>query len=102
MFLHNQEDCLYIYSGYSKEKVLSNNSSSSSKKEGKIHDDMWCINLKNVLNNNSNSSSNVGIDLTKIVWQRISRKGLLLLCFIIIFLYLLNCFTNYFCTFIFL
>ena len=37
------EDILYIYGGYSKEKE------SGQKKEGRIHEDMWAINLRAML-----------------------------------------------------
>ena len=50
MFLHNSEDILYIYGGFSKEKVTS-----SSKKEGKVHEDMWMMNLKPMLSSATNN-----------------------------------------------
>ena len=43
LYLCIPEDVLYIYGGYSKEKE------SGQKKEGRIHEDMWAINLRTML-----------------------------------------------------
>ena len=68
MCLHSADDTIFIYGGYSKEKVA------TSKKEGRIHEDMWLLNLKPALNASS-SRGLVSLDLSKISWQKISRKG---------------------------
>ena len=51
MIIHGPDDSLYIYGGYSKEKMagLANAGTSSQKNEGKVHEDMWFINLKQVI-----------------------------------------------------
>eukprot|EP01038_Epipyxis_sp_PR26KG_P009482 gene9482-12773_t len=77
MFLHQQEDCLYIYGGFSKDKVsVLSDGNATSKNELKIHEDMWMLNLKPILGSSSTSSSSKGLlDVSKAVWQKISRKG---------------------------
>ncbi len=63
--LHASEDILYIFGGYSKEK------SDGNRQEGKIHEDMWMLNLKPCLPTGKSSN----LELGKAVWQKISRKG---------------------------
>lgn len=58
MALHAASDSVYVYGGYSKVKAA------GQKAEGKVHDDMWVLNLKPVLSNG------------KPVWQKVSRKGI--------------------------
>jgi hypothetical protein len=65
MSLHSAEDIIYIYGGYSKEK------SDGARQEGKIHEDMWMLNLKPCLP----SGKSTNLELTKAIWQKISRKG---------------------------
>lgn len=65
MALHASEDVVYIYGGYSKEK------SEGSRQEGKIHEDMWLLNLKPCLPSGKSTS----LELSKATWQKISRKG---------------------------
>jgi hypothetical protein len=65
MTLHTAEDCIYIFGGYSKEK------GESSRQQGKIHEDMWMLNLKPALP----SGKSANLDLTKVSWQKISRRG---------------------------
>ena len=79
MCLHAVEDAIFIYGGYSKEKTI------NSFKEGRVHEDVWILALKPALNNNSNNnnsksnhtnnSSFIGLDVNKISWQKIARKG---------------------------
>jgi N-acetylneuraminic acid mutarotase len=74
MCAHAQDDVIYIYGGYSKEKVT------GSKKEGKVHEDMWCLNLKPMLAAagavTAGRAGGVGsIDTSKATWQKITRKG---------------------------
>lgn len=86
MFVHSTEDTLYVYGGYSKEKAA------GSKKEGKVHEDMWMMKMKPMLTSSGGggaSSSTVGgaapsasakslahlVDVSKGAWERISRKG---------------------------
>jgi N-acetylneuraminic acid mutarotase len=65
MSLHVAEDLVYIFGGYSKEK------SEGSRQEGKIHEDMWMLSLKPCLPTTKTGT----LDLTKVTWQKISRKG---------------------------
>ena len=62
MCLHPTDDLLYIYGGYSKEKQIAANPTSSvgNKKEAKIHDDMWCVNLKQMLASENQGSVSKG------------------------------------------
>ena len=43
LFVNNNDDSLYVYGGFSKEKV------SGQKQEGRVHDDMWVLPLKPLL-----------------------------------------------------
>ena len=43
MCMHALEDAVYIYGGYSKEKVT------GTYKEGKVHEDVWLLQLKPTL-----------------------------------------------------
>eukprot|EP01041_Mallomonas_annulata_P003369 gene3368-6669_t len=61
------DDLVYVYGGYSKEKV------SGLKKEGKVHDDMWTLSLKGVLI--GAIGSKLKLDPQKAVWTKISKKG---------------------------
>lgn len=56
MALHAASDSVYVYGGYSKMKIA------GQKAEGKVHDDMWVLNLKPVLSNN------------KPVWQKVKLQ----------------------------
>jgi len=71
MSINQIDDIIYIYGGYSKEKVA------GQKKEGKVHEDMWCLNLKPLLGTagSSTSGGRVSIDTSKAVWQKITKKG---------------------------
>lgn len=62
--MHNSEDTLYIFGGYSKQKE-------GSKQEGKIHEDMWMLPLKPSMTAGKSST----LDLSKLCWQKITRKG---------------------------
>ena len=59
---------MYIYGGYSKEKVT------GSGKEGKVHQDMWALQLRPALGGGGSGGS-AALDLSKVVWQKVSRKG---------------------------
>lgn len=71
MCVHAADDTVYIFGGYSKEKVP------GQKKEGKIHEDMWMLNLRPVVGTAGGSA--VGgrsvIDPQKAAWQRVTKKG---------------------------
>jgi hypothetical protein len=47
MSVYAAEDMLFVYGGYSREK----DSTSTSKNEGRIHEDLWQLNLKQLLVN---------------------------------------------------
>lgn len=69
MTVHPSDDAIFVFGGYSKEKVTAAASAGGKKKsEGKIHTDMWMLSLKGVL-----SSSR--LDVGKISWQKLSNKG---------------------------
>lgn len=71
MCVHATEDVLFIYGGYSKLK------DAVAKREGRIHDDLWQLNLKSLLT--QVGSAAVGgkqtVDATRANWQKISKKG---------------------------
>ena len=46
LVLHTTEDCMYMYGGFSKEKLAVQD---SSRKEAHVHDDMWMLDLRPVL-----------------------------------------------------
>lgn len=61
------EDSFFIFGGYSKEK------DASKKSEGKIHTDMWMLNLRGILPS-SGGSGGIGLtrlDITKATWQKV-------------------------------
>ena len=68
VYLYNLiEDAIFIFGGYSKEKDV------SKKSEGKIHTDMWMLNLRGILPSGSGSSG-IGLsrlDVTKATWQKV-------------------------------
>lgn len=51
MCIHGPDDSLFIYGGYSKEKMagLASAGASSQKNEGRVHEDMWFVNLKQLI-----------------------------------------------------
>jgi hypothetical protein len=65
MIIHGPDDSLYIYGGYSKEKMagLANAGASSQKNEGKVHEDMWFINLKQVITADTTNKIGKHVDL---------------------------------------
>jgi len=63
--IHANEDVLYLYGGYSKEK------NPTQKNEGVIHDDMWFINLKSL----AGQSISKGLDVSHLQWSRLNKKG---------------------------
>lgn len=71
MFVHSVEEVLYIYGGFSKEKLP------GVTKEGRVHEDMWVLNLKSLLATTGSSAvgGKTSLDTSKAVWQRVSRKG---------------------------
>ena len=69
MILSALEDCVYIYGGYSKEKVV------GSKSEGRVHEDMWLLSLRSVIVSGISSTGKGILDPSKALWQRVSRKG---------------------------
>lgn len=73
MCVNASEDTVYVYGGFSKEKVT------GSLKEGKVHEDMWALSLRPALPSGGKASAGGrgcgGLDLTKAVWQKIKRKG---------------------------
>lgn len=71
MFVHSAEEVLYIYGGFSKEKLP------GVTKEGRVHEDMWMMNLKTLLTTAGSSAlgGKASLDTSKAVWQRVSRKG---------------------------
>ena len=85
MTLHTTEDILYIFGGFSKEKEslsVNSNNNNGQKKEGRIHEDMWSMNLRVLLATAGGTSASGGssggrvvLDTTKALWQRVSRKG---------------------------
>ena len=99
MFLHASEDSIYVWGGFSKEKFAT---TTSSKREGRVHDDMWILRLKPMMlsisekhggsavsgsgggsskhsggssSSSSSSSTQQQLDITRAVWERVSRKG---------------------------
>jgi N-acetylneuraminic acid mutarotase len=101
LVLHQADDCLYMYGGFSKEKMAIQD---STRKEAHVHDDMWKLDLKPILglsSTNDKTTSNadadkVGkesgkskkkndssggsggsdvFDASKAIWSKISRKG---------------------------
>eukprot|EP00595_Chromulina_sp_UTEXLB2642_P001484 CAMPEP_0196765108 /NCGR_PEP_ID=MMETSP1095-20130614/7610_1 /TAXON_ID=96789 ORGANISM="Chromulina nebulosa, Strain UTEXLB2642" /NCGR_SAMPLE_ID=MMETSP1095 /ASSEMBLY_ACC=CAM_ASM_000446 /LENGTH=757 /DNA_ID=CAMNT_0042122529 /DNA_START=202 /DNA_END=2472 /DNA_ORIENTATION=+ len=67
MALNTADDCVYVYGGFSKEK------NPNQKKEGKIHDDMWMLNLKPAITTGVGRNA---LDVQKITWHKISKKGM--------------------------
>jgi hypothetical protein len=71
--MHAAEDAVYIYGGYSKEKVT------GSYKEGKVHEDVWVLMLKPALGSTGAAAGGGGgkgsLDPSKATWQKVSRKG---------------------------
>jgi hypothetical protein len=74
--MHAAEDAVYIYGGYSKEKVT------GSYKEGKVHEDVWVLMLKPALGSAGAAAGGGGggggkgsLDPSKATWQKVSRKG---------------------------
>ena len=60
MVAHATEDTIYVYGGFSKDKEPLSSSSSSTiatKKEGRVHADMWQLNLKQVLTTSGEQTS---------------------------------------------
>ena len=55
---------MYIYGGYSKEK------SPGQKSEGRTHEDMWMLSLRQVV-----AAAGGALDSRKASWQKIGRKG---------------------------
>jgi N-acetylneuraminic acid mutarotase len=76
MFVHQGEDLIYIFGGYSKEKQSSSGGGGGggSKQESVIHEDMWVLNLKPLIANVANVRTGL-LDWNKLAWQRIARKG---------------------------
>jgi len=78
MCIHGPEDTLFVFGGFSKEKMASlvsisskntvhaANVSNSKAVEGRVHEDMWCLHLKHLITND-----HIGLA----VWQKVSRKG---------------------------
>lgn len=78
--LHPSEDALYMMGGYSKETSAAAGSGAGTgapSKEGKVHEDMWLLPLKPALPTKGTSSSGAmgGLDVSKLTWQKVSRKG---------------------------
>jgi len=97
MFVHAQDDCIYMYGGFSKEKLAVQD---SSRKEAQVHDDMWMLDLRPVLgissqkdgtDNDADSAAATGsikkdktkkeksaepvFDANKAAWSRVAKKG---------------------------
>jgi len=97
MFVNAQDDCIYMYGGFSKEKLAVQD---SSRKEAQVHDDMWMLDLKPVLgissqkygdDNDMDSVTAAGsskkdkakkeksiepvFDANKAIWSRVAKKG---------------------------
>lgn len=94
MVLHAQDDCIYVYGGFSKEKLAIQD---SSRKEAQVYDDMWMLDLRPVLGLNSKNdeknddadsataskkekakkekSTESVFDASKATWSRVAKKG---------------------------
>lgn len=79
MTVHPSDDAIFVFGGYSKEKVVSTagggSGGSSKKSEGKIHTDMWMLSLKGVVSGGKSAGGGSRLDLGKITWQKLSNKG---------------------------
>lgn len=80
MIVSLNDDVLYIYGGYSKDKASLANVNSPQeleKKQAKIHDDLWCLSLKSLLplTDITNDFQASSIDISKLIWQKIAKKG---------------------------
>ena len=71
MIIHGPDDSLYIYGGYSKEKMagLANAGASSQKNEGKVHEDMWFINLKQVITADTTNKIGKHVHYTRLTFE---------------------------------
>lgn len=66
MMLHPAEDSIFIFGGYSKEK------NAAKKSEGKIHTDMWMLNLRGILPSSGAASAGISrLDVSKASWQKV-------------------------------
>ena len=79
MTVHPSDDAIFVFGGYSKEKITASASSAGGggtsgkkKSEGKIHTDMWMLSLKGVVSSQGGASR---LDVGKISWQKLSNKG---------------------------
>ena len=95
MVLHASEDCIFLYGGFSKEKMAVQD---SSRKEAQVHDDMWMLDLRPVLglisqkddDGESAASGAAAVkkgkkdkekpvepvfDASKAVWSKVAKKG---------------------------
>ena len=72
MIIHGPDDSLYIYGGYSKEKMagLANAGASSQKNEGKVHEDMWFINLKQVITADTTNKIGKHVHYTRLTFEQ--------------------------------
>mmetsp|Transcript_5470 Transcript_5470/g.10491 ORF Transcript_5470/g.10491 Transcript_5470/m.10491 type:complete len:608 (-) Transcript_5470:1024-2847(-) len=78
MTVHPSDDAIFVFGGYSKEKVTASGGSGSGtkKSEGKIHTDMWMLSLKGVISGGkSGGGGSTRLDLGKMSWQKLSNKG---------------------------
>ena len=95
MVLHAADDCLYLYGGFSKEKMAIQQD--NTRKEAHVHDDLWTLSLKPVLGlstpaaaegtdgggkkSSKKSSKSAGSDDSPVFnaslaqWTKCSRKG---------------------------
>lgn len=93
MIVSPSDDCIFLYGGFSKEKMALQKQGQpmdSSRKEAHIHDDLWILDLKSVIGLTNNAagdtgkeemtkekvSAQPGFDADKAVWSKLSRKGL--------------------------
>jgi hypothetical protein len=78
MTVHPSDDAIFVFGGYSKEKITASGGSGSGtkKSEGKIHTDMWMLSLKGVISGGKSGGGGTSrLDLGKISWQKLSNKG---------------------------
>jgi hypothetical protein len=60
-----------VFGGYSKEK------NTAKKSEGKIHTDMWMLNLRGILPTAGGGAVSLSrLDLTKAAWQKVRQPSL--------------------------
>jgi N-acetylneuraminic acid mutarotase len=78
MVVYTVDDCIYMYGGFSKEKMALQD---ATRKEAHIHDDMWMLDLKPVLGLNKEkdkkdkAKDNI-FDADKAIWSKLSKKGI--------------------------